>query len=97
MEEIYKIISKINQLIINPFIILLFAIVLTYFVYGVLEYMIKSKSDPSAAKAGGRHMAAGLFGMFIMISVFALLQVLVNTLPVDKETKTNIQRVLPIN
>lgn len=97
MEVALPIISKINQIIINPIIALFFAIALVFFIYGMVEYLIKSKSDPAAMQAGSKHIAAGLFGMFIMISVFALLQTIINSLPVDQETKTNIQKVLPLN
>lgn len=92
-----SIISKINQNIINPIIIILFAIATVYFVFGILEYLFKSKNDPGAIKAGAKHMGWGLFGMFIMVSVFGLLQLIVNTLPIDTDTKENVNLVLPLN
>lgn len=97
MDAAMSIISKINQNIINPIIIILFAIATVYFVFGILEYLVKSRTDPSAVKAGATHMGWGLFGMFIMVSVFGLLQLIVNTLPIDTDTKENVNRVLPLN
>lgn len=97
MDSAIKIIYKINKIIINPVIAFLFAIALIYFIYGILEYLIKAKSDPSAIQAGAKHMGWGLFGMFVMVSVFGFLKVIINTLPIDQETITNVNKVLPLN
>lgn len=96
MDSAIKIISKINQIIINPIIALMFAVALIYFVYGVLEYLVKAKSDPSAIQNGAKHMGWGLFGMFVMVSVFGFLRVIINTLPIDTDTIENVNRVLPL-
>jgi hypothetical protein len=97
MDAALVIISKINQNILNPIIALLFVAALVYFVFGVLQYLVKSKSDPSAIRDGAKHMGWGLFGMFVMVSVFGFLQFIVNSLPIDATTKTNINKVLPLN
>jgi len=96
MDSAITIISKINQIIINPIIILLFGVALVYFIYGVLEYLVKSKSDPSAIQAGAKHMGWGLFGMFVMVSVFGFLKLIINTLPIDQDTIKNVNKVLPL-
>lgn len=97
MEKIYSILSKINTIIINPIIILLFAVAFIYFIYGVFEYLWKSHSDPAKMKEGRTHMAWGLFGMFIMISVFGLFKFMLNSFPAGERTKTNVDRVLNVN
>lgn len=97
MDSAIKIISNINKIIINPIITVLFAIALVYFIYGVLEYLVKAKSDPSAVQAGAKHMGWGLFGMFVMVSVFGFLKVIINTLPIDQDTINNVNKVLPLN
>jgi hypothetical protein len=96
MEAVLGTISKINQHIINPIIIAMFGIAMVFFLYGVLEYLWKSHKDPAAIKAGAKHIGWGLFGMFVMISVFGFLQIIINTIPVDTQTKSNIQKVIPI-
>lgn len=96
MDAALIIISKINQHIINPIIILLFGVAMIYFLFGVLEYLWKSKSDPAAIKAGAKHMGWGLFGMFIMVSVFGFLQLIINTLPIDSETVDNVKMIVPL-
>lgn len=97
MNEALAVILKLNKFILNPIIVLLFSIALVYFIFGVLQYLIKAKSDPSAIKTGAAHMGWGLFGMFVMVSVFAFLQVIMNSLPIDAQTKTNINKVIPLN
>ena len=96
MDAALKIISKINEFILNPIIILLFGIAMLYFLYGILEYLWKSKSDPAAIKTGATHMGWGLFGMFVMVSVFGFLQLIINTLPIDPATVDNVKKVIPL-
>lgn len=96
METALNIISKINQLIINPIILLLFAIALVFFIWGVFEYLWKSRTEPAAITAGSKHIGWGLLGMFIMVSVFGFLQVLLNSIPVDSNTRDNVKKVIPI-
>lgn len=95
MEAALKIISKINTTIINPIIMLLFAVALVYFVWGVLQYLVAVKSDPAGIKKGASHMGWGLFGMFIMVSVFSLLKIITNTFPIDPKTQDSINQVIP--
>lgn len=97
MQKVYSIISNINEIIINPIIILFFAVAFIYFIYGVFEYIYKSQSDPGKIKEGRSHMAWGLFGMFIMISVFGLFKLLLNSVPTSDRTKDNVNRVLNID
>ena len=66
------------------------------FVYGVMEYVYKSRSNPEKIKEGRSHMLWGLFGMFIMVSVFGLFKFLLNSLPAGDRSKANVERVLNI-
>ena len=94
MQKVYSILSKINDIIINPIILLLFAVALVYFIYGVFEYVWKSKSDPAKIKEGRAHMGWGLFGMFVMFSVFGFFKLLLNSVPVSERSKNNVNRVI---
>ena len=96
MEKVYNILSNINTIIINPIIIIIMAVALLVFVYGVFEYIWKSKSDPAKMKEGRSHMMWGLFGLFIMISVMGLFKLLLNSLPTSDSSKENVNRVLNI-
>lgn len=97
MENALAIISKINNVIINPIIGVLFGVALVVFLYGLVQYLWKSHGDPSAIKEGSRHIGWGLVGMFIMFSVFGFLQIILNSIPVDQQTKEDVKKVIPIN
>lgn len=77
-----NLLNKIYKVIINPAIVLLFAIAFTGFLWGVVEYLQKADSD-TGRKEGSQHMLWGIIGMFIMISVFAIMRILANTLGAD--------------
>jgi hypothetical protein len=72
------ILQKIADQIINPAIILLFALALLYFLYGVLVY-IQNAENPEKRKEGGRHMMYGVLGLVIMFGVYGILAILKNT------------------
>ncbi|MCA9353676.1 hypothetical protein KC842_02280 [Candidatus Nomurabacteria bacterium] len=76
-----EIVGKINAYIINPLIILMFAVALIIFLYGVIEF-IAIKTD-QARKNGKNHMLWGVIGMFIMVSVFTILRIIANTVGSD--------------
>lgn len=96
MNKAYEILTKINEIIINPLILLLFGIALLFFVYGVFEYIWKSNANPAKMKEGRSHMFWGIIGMFIMISVFGFFKILLNTLPVGERSRDNVNRVLDL-
>ncbi len=97
MEAALSIISKINTNIINPIIVALFGVALVFFLYGVFQYLWKSHADPGAIQAGAKHIGWGLVGMFIMVSVFGFLQVMINSIPTDPSVKENVKKVIPLN
>ena len=82
-------VGKIDDLIVNPLIILMFAAGLVYFLYGVFQFIVHA--DDSEERAVGKsHMLWGVFGMFIMFAVFALLHIIQNTIGVTS-VPLNIQ------
>lgn len=71
-------VSNVNKLIINPLIILLFALAVVYFLYGVFEFI--SNQDNEEAKTKGKsHMIWGVIGIVIMMGVFTILNMIMNT------------------
>ncbi|HEY1036991.1 MAG TPA: hypothetical protein VGE62_00250 [Candidatus Paceibacterota bacterium] len=79
MESAIAFIYKINQVIINPIILLLFGIAVLVFLYGIFEY-VKGSGSEDARATGSRHMVAGVIGLFIMISVFGIMRAIMNTI-----------------
>ena len=62
------ILSSINKLIINPLIILLFALALFFFLYGVMEF-ISNQTNEEKKVAGKQHMIWGVIGLTISCSI----------------------------
>ena len=71
--------DKIKTNILNPFITLLFALALVYFLYGVYE-MVKGADSDEARRQGQQHVLWGVIGMAIMISAFGIMQVVCKTI-----------------
>lgn len=67
--------------IVNPLIGLIFLAGFIVFVWGVVRYFLALQSE-DARKTGSQHMLWGIIGMFIMIMVYALVDVIKNTLGV---------------
>lgn len=72
------IISKINQLIINPLITLLIAVATVVFMWGVWQTF--GSSSVENKKEGTEHIMWGLIGLFIMVSAIGILHVICNTI-----------------
>jgi len=71
-------VSNINKLIINPLIILLFALAVVYFLYGVFEFISNQENEEKKTK-GRSHMIWGIVGIVIMMGVFTILNMIMNT------------------
>ena len=73
-----KLIANIELYIIDPLIGLLFALALIMFIWGLAQLILNAESEDGRT-IGKRHMLWGIIGMFIMISVYAIINVLGNT------------------
>ena len=68
--------------IVNPVIYFLFAVALLYFLYGVLIFIINA-NDEAARKTGRQHMFWGIVGLFIMVSVYGIIGIVLGTIGAD--------------
>jgi len=75
-------IVKISENILNPFIAFLFVLATVYFLFGLVQFYIAGDNEESRKK-GQSHMVWGIVGMFIMLSVFGIMRVIVNTLGIN--------------
>ena len=73
-----ELIAEINENLVNPFIILLIAAAFLWFLWGVALYIIHSDSEEERA-IGRRHMIWGIVGIFIMVAVFGILKIVLNS------------------
>ena len=76
--DISEFLNKINQFILNPLILLAFAIALLVFFWGIFQF-INSQTVDASRDEGKRKIFWGLFGMFIMISVYGLIRLVLGT------------------
>lgn len=82
MQTLLRFIDNIVEFIINPLIGLLFALALAFFVWGAAQLILKS-DEASERKKYQNALMWGLIGMFVMASVFGILEVVLNTFDVD--------------
>lgn len=79
--QISDFLNKVNKIIINPLIVLMFTVATVVFLYGIFEF-IQNMDNPTEKDRGKRNIGYGLLGMFIMISVFAIMRIILGTFDV---------------
>ena len=75
-------VERVNKVILNPLILLMFGVALCVFLYGVFQFIANSESEEGKAQ-GRQHIMWGIIGMFIMMAAFAIIRILVNTLGIN--------------
>lgn len=74
--------KSINRVVINPIIYFLFALAMVYFLYGVAQYLLNPENE-DVRKTSKSHMFYGVIGLFVMVAVFGIMQIILNTLGVQ--------------
>lgn len=77
-QPLAEFVADLNRIIINPLILLLFSLAALLFAWGILQFVARS-SNEEAREIGRQHMLYGLLGMFIMVAVFGIIRLLLNT------------------
>ncbi len=77
--SVAPLLNRINQYILNPLIVLVFAIALLIFFYGLFQF-IRSASDGKERSDGKKKIIWGLVGMFIMFSAYGIIKVIMATI-----------------
>ncbi len=86
--DITKFLQNVDAEILNPIILLLFAVATVYFIYGIVEYLRLEPSDSKKVEARDA-IIWGLVGMLIMFSVYGIISFVLNTFGVTPNT-TNV-------
>jgi uncharacterized membrane protein YidH (DUF202 family) len=76
-------IANVNRMIINPLILLLFALAVVFFLYGVVQFLANQDNEEKKT-AGKSHMLYGIIGMTIMLAAFMLMNLILRTLNISK-------------
>lgn len=79
--SVQTLMAKIDKVIINPLIILMFSLAMAYFIYGLVNYLLNPENE-EIRKSSKSHMVWGIVGLFIMVSVFGIMNFIMNTLGV---------------
>ncbi|MSR71012.1 hypothetical protein EXS62_03155 [Candidatus Kaiserbacteria bacterium] len=72
-------VNCLAQYVINPLLLLLFAIGMLVFVYGTVEFMAGLSELNDKKEEGKKHMLWGLVGMFVMAAAYAIVKLIANT------------------
>ncbi|MDO8590303.1 MAG: hypothetical protein Q7R69_03490 [bacterium] len=86
--DISVFLGKINQFILNPLILLAFAIAFLVFFWGVFQFIASQTTDTNRDE-GKRKIFWGLFGMFIMISAYGLIHLILGTFGIPARYPVN--------
>lgn len=70
--------DSVNSAILNPLLILLFAVAFLIFFYGIFQF-ISNASEGSERDSGKKKILYGLIGMFIMFSAYGLIHIVLST------------------
>jgi len=73
---------KVNEVIVNPLIVLMFVVALLVFFWGLVEFIYKAGSD-DGREVGKRHIIYGIIGMFVMVSVYGIIRLILNTFGIN--------------
>ncbi len=91
---------RLNKFIINPLIILLFSLAFLYFMIGMLQFL-RNAGNPKMRGDGQQHMLWGVLGMVIMVGVFGIINLLVNTFGIKgvdvSKQKIETQQIPAVN
>lgn len=71
-------INRFLDQIVNPVIVFIFALALVYFLYGLVVFIANADNE-EARSTGRQHMLWGVVGLFIMVSVYGILKIVIGT------------------
>jgi uncharacterized membrane protein YidH (DUF202 family) len=72
------IIQKVNDAILTPIIVLLFALATGYFLYGVMKF-VQNQDNDKEMEIGKSHMVWGIVGIAIMVGVYGILNLVASS------------------
>ncbi len=75
--------ERVFQVLLQPFIGLMFTLALVMFLYGMMRLVAATDKSSEDATKGRQHMLWGIIGMFIMMSVFGIMRLILSTLGID--------------
>ena len=74
-----QLVENFKSVILNPLISLLFGLALVYFLWGLAEVVFAGDQEEKR-KTGSQHIMWGVVGMFIMVAVYGILNLISATI-----------------
>lgn len=84
-KDFQGIVSLIITSILNPVVALLVGAAVVYFMWGLLTYVRRGAEEGDRTK-GIQMMTYGIFALFVMVSVWGLVYILINTFSLGNPT-----------
>ena len=81
---------KVNNLILNPLILLAFGISFVYFIFGVVRYLSMDAADKNR-KTAQDAIIWGVVGMLIMFSVYGIIGFILSSFGIDPATDASLK------
>ena len=92
MDAGVDLLDRIVDLVIDPAVKLIFTLGFFFFLWGFVEFLWELK-DGKVNEDGKNHMVYGLVGMLIMVSVYGIISLVMNTFGIDPDTATDVGRL----
>ncbi|MEK7585031.1 MAG: hypothetical protein AAB455_00745 [Patescibacteria group bacterium] len=82
ITDFKSLISTTTTKVLNPLVGIIMTLALIYFFWGVVKYL-QSTGDDTKRKEGIGMMTYGVIALFVMVSLWGLVNVLKSTFPLD--------------
>lgn len=69
---------------------LIFAVAFIVFIWGIAKYFVMGGANPESREEGQKLMLYGIIGFFVMISIWGIVNVFVNTFGFNREARPGI-------
>jgi ABC-type multidrug transport system fused ATPase/permease subunit len=82
-DTVAEFMARVYDVVLNPLIGFMFALALVLFLIGMIQFFVNRGSSNEKANEGKQHMLWGVIGMFIMLSVFGIMRLIIGTIGSD--------------
>lgn len=91
-----ELLDRIVDYVIDPAVKVIFTLGFFMFLWGFVEFLWKLKGG-QVSEDGKNHMVYGLVGMLIMVSVYGIISLIMNTFGIDPDAATDVSRIQNVN
>lgn len=94
LSDVNAVTDRFTQLS-NTFVTILISLAVLWIIYSIVRYVIAGDSEKR--KEGGQHILWGVVGIFVIFSIWGLVNILRNTFKVDerKIDSADINKLIP--